>query len=273
VNLSLLAASGWGKSWLTQTITERNFDRYDYVVVLDYKDEYRGLCSKKHGPAPAKHHLAGNIELSVTPEQWGNAIEENGHLVVARHSKHLGNTEWREVCANIITGGRHHVEGTTLIVVDEGHFVAPQSGGYPEPIEGLATTGRGEGNSAMWVTQRPASIDKQVLGNATARFIGGFEDHNDLSSAEETLNYPAKAHSSGGQDVPGLPKALHTPDAGAVSVRKWAEELDDGTELVTDSEWIYSDDSGAMKRIRSAENYDPECDHVGASGMRIDVGV
>jgi hypothetical protein len=273
VNLSLLAASGWGKSWLTQTITERNFERYDYTVVLDYKDEYRGLCSKQHGPAPAKHYLAGNAERNVGPGTWAGGIEDAGNLVVGRHSKHLDNEAWREVCASIIEGARHHVDGTTLVVVDEGHFVAPQAGNYPDSIEGLATTGRGEGNSAMWVTQRPASIDKQVLGNATARFIGGFENHNDLSAAEDTLNYPAEAHNSGGQEVRGLPEQLHAPDAGPISVRKWSEEQPDGSLLVTGSEWIYSDESGAMKRLRSDEAYSPACDHVGASGMRIDVGV
>lgn len=273
MNLSILAASGWGKSWVTQSVTELNVDRYDHVICLDYKDEYRGLCSKQHGPALFKHWIAGELELSLPVEKWAELIDRNGHVVVARNYKRLGNEEWREVCAAVITAARHHVTGSTLVVVDEGHFVAPQSEGYPDPIQGLATTGRGEGNSAAWVTQRPASIDKQVLGNSTARFVGGFENHNDVKAFRETLDYPADAHVSGGQDVAGLPEALHAADGGAVSVRKWEEELPGGETQVTDSEWIYSDGSGTKERLRSADHFTPECEHVGASGMSIDVGL
>lgn len=42
---------------------------------------------------------------------------------------------------------------------------------------------------------------------------------------------------------------------------------------MTDSEWIYGDDDGTQERIRSAEHWEPECEHVGASGKQIDVGL
>jgi len=70
MNLSVLAASGYGKSYITQAIAERNTERYDHVVLLDYKDEYRGLCSKDHGPAPFKNWMAGPVELQVGPGKW-----------------------------------------------------------------------------------------------------------------------------------------------------------------------------------------------------------
>lgn len=105
-------------------------------------------------------------------------------------------------------------------VIDEAHSIAPQQGAYPDPIKGLATTGRGEGNSAMWITQRPAEIDKTVLESSTARFVGGFTDRNDLDQFGDIVEHPADVHVVGGHEVPTLPDELHAPDAGAISVSK-----------------------------------------------------
>lgn len=274
MNMGILAASGFGKSWITQAIAERNLDRYDHVVIADYKDEFRGLCSQDCGPAPCKHYLAGDREQEhFTPEAWSELIEQNGDVVISRVSKLLDNEDWRQVCASIATAARHHVSGSVLLIIDEAHFVAPQSGGYPEPIQGLATTGRGEGLSVVWVSQRPAVLDENVLGNTTARFLGGFTSGNDISAFSDVVSYPQQVHSAGGTPIRNLPEELHAPDEGAITVRKWEKVTDDGEKVVTDSEWIYSDDSGKLARIRSAEHFDPECEHVGAEGMQIDVGL
>lgn len=273
MNLVFLAASGHGKSYGAQCVVELNIDDYDHVVVLDREDEFRGLCSKKCGPAPCKHWLAGTREHDhFGPDAWAQMIRQNGDVVIGRLKEEIGGEEWREIVADVVAGGRHRVKGTVLFVIDEAHFVAPQGPAYPEEIKGLATTGRGEGNSAMWITQRPAEFDSTVLGNSTARFVGGFTDRNDINQFRDIVSYPADVHVVGGQPVQGLPEELHAPDAGAVSVRKWTVTTDEGEERVRDSEWIYSDDDGTQRRLRSAEHWKPECDHVGAGGKRIDVG-
>ncbi|MFT4921043.1 MAG: hypothetical protein ACI8XM_000236 [Haloarculaceae archaeon] len=274
MNMSVLGASGYGKSWVTQALSERNTDRYDHVVSLDYKDEYRGLCSKEHGPAPFKHYLAGERErVRFGPKAWAELLRQNGHVVIGRLSKHLDNEDWREVCATIATAARHYIDGSVLLVIDEAHFVAPQAGNYPEPIEGLATTGRGEGLSVIWVSQRPAKLDTTPLGNSTARFLGGFTEKNDINTFSDVVSYPEQVHRAGGTPISGLPEELHAPDEGAITVRKWEKTTPEGEKQVTDSEWIYSDDSGKLARIRSADHFGPDCEHVGASGMEIDVGV
>lgn len=274
MNLVFLAASGHGKSYGAQAVVELNLDDYDHVVVLDREDEFRGLCSKKCGPAPCKHWLAGARERDqFGPAAWAQLLEQNGHVVIGRLKEHLDEEDWRELVADVVRAGRHHVDGSVLFVIDEAHFVAPQGPAYPDPIKGLATTGRGEGNSAMWITQRPAEVDKTVLANSTARFVGGFTDPNDVDRFREIVPYPADVHVVGGHEVAGLPEDLHAPDAGAISVRKWKVTTADGSERVRDSEWIYSDDDGTQRRLRSAEHWSPECDHVGASGKQIDVGL
>lgn len=85
------------------------------------------------------------------------------------------------------------------------------------------------------------------------------------------VGYPKELHRAGGEQLTGrVPETLHAADAGAVSVRKWTTTNEDGEQVTTDSEWIYSDDSGELRRVRSAEHWDPECAHVGASGLGIE---
>jgi len=123
----------------------------------------------------------------------------------------------------------------------------------------------------MWVSQRPASVDKQILANCNARFLGGFTDKNDLDAISGMVGYQKELHRAGGEQLAGqVPKMLHATDAGAVSVRKWKTTKQEGEQVTTDSEWIYSDDSGELRRVRSVEHWVPECAHIGASGLEIE---
>ncbi|MHB9287353.1 ATP-binding protein [Halobacteriales archaeon Cl-PHB] len=259
MNLLLAAASGYGKSYVTQSVTEENRDDYDAVVVLDYKDEYRGLVKA----GMARYWQAGYREREhFDRDTWREMIEENGNIVLARHAG-LEPEEWREVCATAIKAGRAS-NLNILWVVDEAHFVAPQRGAYPDAIKGLATTGRGEGQSAVWVSQRLTELDETIIAQCTARHLGGFESDNDTAKLEGVLNYPADLHLSGGHEIQAsVPEALQV-DGKAITVRKWTD--DSGT--VTGSEWIYSDDSGDVERWNSAE-IDMESEHVGAPGKEI----
>lgn len=272
MNLTLLAGSGYGKSYLAQCLIERNIENYDQVLILDYCDEFRGLCSPEYGPAPADHWIAGPREL----ESWGSEhyaalLRENPVLDLARHQDRVTNEEWREIAAAAIRGARS-LEGSVLVVIDEAHFVAPQSGSFPDPIQQLVTTGRGAGVSAMWISQRPARLDEDVIGNATARFLGGFNSNNDFSKISGVVEYPVDVHKTNTGRVPGLPEDLHTPEGEPLAVRKETATNEDGDEWVTFSEWIYSDDGGTLAR-KASDEYSPACDHVGAEGKAIDVGV
>ncbi|WP_267902858.1 hypothetical protein [Halomarina oriensis] len=42
---------------------------------------------------------------------------------------------------------------------------------------------------------------------------------------------------------------------------------------MTSSEWVYSDDSGDLARIDSADHFSPVCEHVSPQGKSIDVGL
>ncbi len=270
--LGFVAVSGWGKSYGSQAVIEKNLGPYQYVVVLDYKDEFRGLVSKECGPAPCKHWIAGPRELEhFEPGHWRELVKQNGQVVIARHQEEISTAEWRDICDRIAAGVR--TMGNVLVVIDEAHSVAPQKKKVPEEIGMLATTGRGEGASSMWVTQRPAKLDEDIRGLWNAQFIGGVKNGSDIKKLRSELEYPVDVHKPGGNRLDGyLPDPLITED-GKLTLRKKTTVDEHGDERVTNSEWIYSDDDGALQRAWSNDIWDPECDHVGSSGNRIRTGI
>lgn len=276
MHLLVAAASGWGKGYIAQILADRNIrgDRYDRVVVLDTSNEFRGLVLPRYGPGPASHwNVRAKEHHCWTSSEWAALVEDTDPALVLGRS--LPKTQWREAVAEIVLGCRRS-DLDVLVVIDEGHGVAPQREGYPKPIRELATDGRTEGGSAtssIWITQRPAQLDKTVVGNCTARFLGGFETANDLSAVKQVLEYPVDLHSSGGQRLTvDLSDDLRTDDGEAISVRKWTETDESGEPQTVNSEWIYSDETGEVSR-KESDDYDPRCAHVGARGKRIDVGV
>jgi len=225
--------SGWGKSWLTQAWTEDNLGNYEAVLLLDYKDEYRGLAKA----GLSKWVAVGRQEAALGVDAWRELIQTNGRLVAARS---VDLAEWREACERMILAARD-LPVPVLVVVDEAHFVAPEGGGYPDGIEGLATTGRGEQTSSAWVTQRLQNLDETVISQCDTRLLGGFESDRDLTKLEGVVGYGADVHDITAADPGGRwddPVTKHPASDG------------DG---LAGSEWIYSDDSGDVRRVDSRD--------------------
>jgi len=237
LNLLLAAQSGWGKSFKTQHVIEQNLAEYDHVLVLDYCDEYRGLVKE----GLASWWIAGARERGWSASTWHDFVAANRKVVLARHDR-MTTDEWQAVCAAAIKGVRRL--GDVLIVVDEAHFVAPQDGAVPDSIEGLATTGRGEGASSIWVTQRPAKAEETVVAQCQARLLGGFESDADLSKIGGITEYNEDLHNPG-ERTPAVAEDLHPEDRTTpVSLQK--HKNDDGDTI--GSEWVYSDNSGERER-------------------------
>jgi hypothetical protein len=243
LSLLLAAQSGWGKSFKAQHVIEKNLPEYDHVLVLDYKDEYRGLVKA----GLARWWIGGPREAGWSSSTWHDFIAAQRKLVVARHDR-MGKQEWQNLCSTAIRAARRL--GDVLVIVDEAHFVAPQKGKVPAPIEGLATTGRGEGASSIWITQRPAKAEETVVSQCQARLLGGFESDADLSKISGVVEYPEDLHNPQVRaeiaDVPSVlePEDRQTP----VSVQK--HEDDQGNTV--GSEWVYSDNSGERERRNTA---------------------
>jgi len=257
--LLLAAQSGWGKSYLAQYITENNVESYDSAVILDYKDEYRGLAEPGSGPE-VTHLIAGPDELAYSARDWHDILDGNPPLVLARHR--LTDSQWRELSAAVIKGARM-LTGSCLVVVEEAHFVAPQDQGYPEVIDGLATTGRGERVSSAWVTQRLSLLDKTPVTQSDANLLGGF-DGDEISRVQDAVSgYPADLHDP--QAGVPAPDDLRADD-GADALRMFEDDAGN----TVGSEWIYSDSSGERRRI-DTRGMTVETTHYSPQGEPIEI--
>lgn len=252
------AKSGWGKSLHFQAFAERNLDapEYDAGILLDHKDEYRGLVKAGY----LKHHIVGEYEAGWSVSDWRDALQSEPYVALARVET-MTVDQWRKVCGRIVQAARS-IQWEPFIGIEEAHFVAPE-GQTPKPITELATTGRGAGASAVFVTQRLAKIANDVVTQCDTAMLGGFD--SSLSRLSEAVDYPVEAHRAGGNPVPNLPEDL-AADGQKVSVRKWTDE--NGTP--TGSEWIHSDDAGNRERIDTTGLPDRmNSEHVGQEGNKI----
>jgi DNA helicase HerA-like ATPase len=259
VNLLLSAQTGWGKSYHTQAYLEANLEKYDRVLIIDPKDEYTGIVEAHE---EVKRFIVGPDELSYPPEFWKALLEGNTAIQLAKYD--LLPEDWREVCGTIVHAARD-VDGTILVCIDEAHELAPEGENYPKPIKLLATKGRGERASSVWVTQRLQELAKTPVSQCTARLLGGFEEENDLKKIRTTVSYPSDVHNPQLERVGTLPEDLHHPEDGPVPVRK---HTDDAGRTVG-SEWIYSDNSGARDR-RDTRQMKTQAPHYGAQGEGLD---
>lgn len=261
MNLLLAAMSGWGKSYLAQSKAEKNIPGTDYFVALDYDDEYRGLV--EHFP-DVRWFPVGPKEKNKSAKWWLTFFQSTPKVVLPRYM--LTDTEWREISGRIAQGLRylHEVESPPpkiLVVIDEAHAVAPQQTKYPESIGKLAVAGRGENVSTIWVTQRLAMLDKDIVSQCHAQYIGGWIDPNDLKAI--SVEYPNDAHNPKMSVVPGLPPELKVKGQGLIPVRQFTE----GDNLIG-SEWIFSDERGSLRR-EDSRTLKMQSKHYAPQGYRL----
>lgn len=271
MHLAVASATGTGKSYTGQAVIEFNIKEsgefvdaeqdLDGLVVLDYCDEFRGLVKA----GMAKHWLVGEKELQWSAEQWAAFIESNPYIVLGRRD--LSDEQWRDVCDTIVAGLRQ-LSLDVLVAVDEAHTVAPQDQKLKPNIRWLAQTGRKDGKSAIWITQKLSEIDKVILSQATAWLIGGFREENDLKKLSGVLDYDEKLHKLGGVSVPSVQgrDELLAPGGEARSVR--VHEDDQGNTI--GMEFVYSDRSGTLARLNT-QDWNPTAPHYAAQGNKISI--
>lgn len=257
----IAAKSGWGKSWFTQLYIEHNIEDVDYAVVLDYCDEYKGIADA----GLAKYLAVGDREAGTSTSGWRGVLESNEKLILGRRG--LRTDQWRDVVANVVEAARalaaSDEDTTVLIVIDESHFVAPQRGKYPDVVEGIATTGRGEGVSSIWVTQRLAKLDETIIAQMMLFILGGFRSKEDRNKIEGYIEYPVDVHDVTQSHVHGLPEDLYV-DGEPLPLRKFDE---DGQTV--GSEWARSDDAGNVERVDTRDKT-MSSTHYGNEGHSID---
>ncbi|WP_323192845.1 hypothetical protein [Halostella sp. PRR32] len=255
MNTAVGAKTNWGKSYVAQGYTERNAPEVDRVIMVDYKDEFSGLVES--GLLQRLTIPPGATNLSV--DDWHRILDESESLQLARSG--CTDEQWRVAIAPLLVALSQRDE-TIFLVNDEAHRLAPQRGSYPEAYDTLATTWHGDGMVVVWVTQRWAKLDEDIVSQCQSSLLGGFRSTNDLAKIE-SVEYPVEVHQSSGSrvDYP-LPEQLLV-DGEPLTLRRFT---DDAGHTIG-SEWIYSDDT-TLKRVDSRD-WEMEANHYGSDRKRI----
>jgi hypothetical protein len=266
--VGLAAKSGWGKSFNAQLWLERNLPEQDFAAILDYKDEYRGLV---RGVEPSNSrtdlcswYIAGPDQVEWSAAHWARVIESAGRVVIPRFR--IDNDDWRQVVGAVCTACRRlyedHPRADLLVAIDEAHIAAPQLKGYFEGTKKAATTGRGEGLSSLWVTQRLSELDETIIAQWDEQILGGFSSDADLGKI--SVGYPVAVHDTRSSEVRSLPDKLLV-DGEPVPLQLFSDDQDN----TVGSEWIHSNDSGLLRRV-DTRTVQMHSEHYGSQGQSLE---
>jgi hypothetical protein len=195
----------------------------------------------------------------LSPEDWHTILDQGEDLQVVRAG--CTDEQWRKSIAPLIFALSERSE-STFLVLDEAHRLAPQGSKYPSQFDTLATTWHGSGMGVLWVFQRFAKIDKDILSQCTTSVLGGFQSGADIDQVE-AVEYPAEVHLTNSERVhQSLPEELLV-DGEPLTLRRFTDDND----LTIGSEWIYSDDT-TLQRVNSQE-WEMNSTHYGTDRKRI----
>jgi len=255
MNTAFGAQTNWGKSYGAQAYTERNAPEVDRVILIDYKDEFTGLVESGLLQRLTIPPGATNLDH----DDWHRILDESGSLQVARTG--CTDEQWRKAIAPLLLALSQRGE-TVFLVFDEAHRLAPQRGSYPEAYDTLATTWHGSGMIVVWVTQRWAKLDEDIVSQCQSSLLGGFRSTEDLGKIE-SVEYPVDVHLTTATKVPGPVPDQLLVDGDPLTLRRFTDD----TGLTIGSEWIYTDDT-TLKRVDSRD-WEMQSTHYGSDRKRI----
>lgn len=198
---AILASSGMGKSYLTGVIIEQTLENNGIVCIIDPEGEHFTLAERypmmiiggEHGNLPIEedsldifieamlqHRLSIVFDLSEYLDQ------EQQHLygVIAEHLFNLEQKYRMKV----------------RLVVEEAQIYAPQrmaatairrgKKALKDPVQAsqkIAKRGRKRAIDSLWATQRPASLNKDILSQCNRFWFGGITSEQDYKAIKPFL--------------------------------------------------------------------------------------
>lgn len=198
---AILASSGMGKSYLTGVIIEQTLETGGLVCIIDPEGEHFTLAERypmmiiggEHASLPLEedaldifieamlqHRLSCVFDLSEFLDQ------EQQHLygVIAEHLFNLEQKYRMKV----------------RLVVEEAQIYAPQrmaatstrnKKNRKDPVQAsqkIAKRGRKRAIDSLWATQRPASLNKDILSQCNRFWFGGITSEQDYKAIKPFLN-------------------------------------------------------------------------------------
>lgn len=216
---AILAASGFGKSYLAGVLTEEILENGGQVVIIDPEGENHTLAERYPILLVGGDKQLVNLDLGTAERGDINRVMETvldtGVSVIFDLSERTPARQrelFTMVGSSLLSAmDRLEKRRPIKLIVEEARIFAPQSrAGLPSVdgetclsvFENIATRGRKRGINMLLATQRPASISKDILSQCNRWWFGGMQSTQDCNALKPYLEEAGVT----ADDIKTLPK-------------------------------------------------------------------
>lgn len=190
----ITAMSGGGKSWTLRRLLEQTHGQVQQIVIdpegefYTLRDRYDYLLCGPEGEVPAETRSASMLARKI--------LETGVSAIVDLDTMYR--TEKQAFVRNFIEGlmrAKARKSRGALVVLDEAHTFAPQSGSSESlnAVALLASAGRKRGLAPIVATQRLAKLHKDVAAEMGSILVGMSKLQIDVRLACDLLGFPGKS--------------------------------------------------------------------------------
>ncbi len=197
---AILASSGMGKSYLTGVIIEQTLEIGSLICIIDPEGEHFTLAERYPMMIIGGEH--GNLPLEEDAiDLYVEAMLQNRMSAVFDLSDHVDEDQqhFYGVIAEHLFNLEQKYRTKIRLVVEEAQIYAPQRNGVggkrsktrKDPVQAsqkVAKRGRKRAIDSLWATQRPASLNKDILSQCNRFWFGGITSEQDYKAIKPFLN-------------------------------------------------------------------------------------
>lgn len=200
---AILASSGMGKSYLTGVLMEETLETGGLLCVIDPEGEHFTLAERYPMMIVGGEH--GNLPLEEDGiDLYIDTMLKHGFSAIFDLSDYIDFEQ--QQLYGVIVDKLFHAEQKyrrkIRLVVEEAQIYAPQrTAGGPnaksakkggmDPVlasQKIAKRGRKRAIDSLWATQRPASLNKDILSQCNRFWFGGITAEQDYKAIRPFLN-------------------------------------------------------------------------------------
>lgn len=191
--LLIQANSGGGKSWLIRRLLEQSHGKVQQIII-DLEGEFSTLREKydyilcgKEGDTAADPRSAALLAKRL--------LELNVSAIIDLYElSHQDRKQFVRLFLSAMINAPKSLWHPVLVVIDEAHVFAPQTGSSEamEAVIDLATRGRKRGYCAVLATQRISKLHKDTVAEMNNKLIGRTGLDIDRKRAAEELGFTTK---------------------------------------------------------------------------------
>lgn len=194
--LLIQSNSGGGKSWLIRRLLEQSNSKVQQIVIdlegefSTLREKYDYILAGKDGDTPADPKSAALLARRL--------LELNVSAIVDLYElSHQDRKRFVKLFLNAMMNAPKSLWHPCLVIIDEAHVFAPQTGQSEamEAVIDLATRGRKRGFCAVLATQRISKMHKDAAAEMNNKLIGRTGLDIDRKRAAEELGFTSKEES------------------------------------------------------------------------------